>query len=84
MRDGVVCVRTFNLEVKALAVSLVVMEIAPDPLGSRLSITERDFEGISSELLEQAIEANSNGWSTQIRQLELLLSGAIDLRPIKD
>ena len=84
MSEGAVCVRTFNLEVKALAVSLVVMEIAPDPLGSRLSITERDFEGISSELLEQAIEANSNGWSTQIRQLELLLSGAIDLRPIKD
>ena len=74
----------FSPEVKAAAASLVAMEIAPDSLGSCLSITESDFEGMSGELLEKALEANASGWTIQIRQLELFLSGAIDLRPVRD
>lgn len=69
---------------KAEATSLVVIEIAPDPRGSRLSITESDFEGITGQLLETTIETNATGWATLVRQLELFLSGAIDLRPLKD
>jgi uncharacterized protein YndB with AHSA1/START domain len=77
----------FNPDVRAAATaatSLVIVEIEPDPGGSRLSVTESGFDGIPSELLEKTIDANMGGWSTQVMQLELFLSGAVDLRPIKD
>lgn len=76
--------RSSTQRLKGAASSLVVVEIEPDLLGSRLSITESGFEGISGDILEKVFEANASGWTTQIRQLELFLSGAIDLRPIKD
>ena len=70
----------FNPDVKAAARSHVMIEIEPDPRGSRLTITESALDEISVE----AIEANVSSWSTQVMQLELFLSGAVNLRPVKD
>ena len=77
----------FNPDVKAVGRSLVMINIEPASRGCHLTITESDFEGLPSELLETIIEARTGDWgdwSTQALQLELFLSGAIDLRPVKD
>ncbi len=69
----------FNPDLEVVATSLVVIEIEPDPRGSQLTVTESCFDGIHSELLDNVIQANAGGWSTQVLQLELFLSGAIDV-----
>ena|SRR5438552_10036740 len=74
----------FNPELWAVGTSLVIIEIEPHSRGSRMTIRTSGVEGIDSDQLERANEANAAGWSTQVRQLELFLSGAIDLRPVKD
>jgi uncharacterized protein YndB with AHSA1/START domain len=55
-----------------------------EPRGAHVTVAESAFEGTHGELLERAVEASTSGWATQLLQLELFLSGAIDLRPIKD
>jgi uncharacterized protein YndB with AHSA1/START domain len=74
----------FNPDVNAVGTSLVMIKVEPASRGSHLTITESDFDGLPSELLETFIAARTGDWSTQVLQLELLLSGAIDLRPVKD
>jgi len=74
----------YSPDVTAAARSHVMIEVEPDPRGSLLTVAESACDGTSRELLEKAIEARVSGWSMQVLQLELFLSGAVDLRPVKD
>jgi len=73
----------FRPDLRVGATTEVVVEIALDPRGARLQVTE-SLDGVQGDLLDEAVETIALGWTTQIRQLELFLSGAIDLRPVKD